>query len=189
MAQRANVRSVAAIDDFRARLVVYLSQAKPAVEEITAEVMRTRLWIENEQRTHWEHQLLRRRKALEEAQQALFSARLGMLRKETAVEQMALHRAKRAVEEAEGKLHLLKKWAREFDSVVQPLLKQVEKLHTVLSHDMAQALAYLTQTIQALAAYAEAQPMPGEAAAPAAPAGTTPTATAVKPTSSALESK
>lgn len=169
MPERANVRSVDAIDAFRANLVVYLSQARPALEEISAEAMRTRVWLENDQRLQLEHQLLRRRKQLEEAQQGLFSARLGTLRKETAVEQMAFHKAKRAVEETEDKLRVLKKWTREFDSRVQPLVKQVEKLQTVLTNDMVQAAAYLAQTIQTLAAYAELQVLPGQPGA--APAG------------------
>lgn len=189
MPQRANVRSVEAIDEFRSRLVVYLSQAKPAVEEVTADVLRTRLWIENEQRTHWEHQLWRRRKLLEEAQQALFSARLGSLRKESAVEQMAFHRAKRALEEAESKLRVLKKWAREFDSVVQPLLKQVEKLHTVLSNDMPQAVAYLSQTTRTLAAYVHVQAMSGQAALPAAGPGAAPAAAEESPAGPGAKAK
>lgn len=169
MPQRANVRSVDAIETFRSQLVVYLSQARPALEEISADVVRTRLWLENEQRLRLEHQLMRRRKHLEETQQALFSARLGMLRKETAVEQMAFHKAKRDVEETEQKLRVLKKWVHEYDSRVQPLIKQVEKLQTVLTNDMAQALAYLAQTIQTLAAYAEVHTTPAAppAAAPA----------------------
>jgi chromosome segregation ATPase len=169
MPQRANVRSVDAIEAFRSQLVVYLSQARPALDEISAEVVRTRLWLENEQRLQLEHQLLRRRKQLEEAQQALFSSRLGILKKETAVEQMAVHKAKRALEETEGKLRVLKKWVHEFDTRVQPLLKQVEKLQTVLTNDMTQALAYLSQTIQTLSAYAEVYAAP-ESSAPSTPA-------------------
>ena len=177
MPERANVRSVDAIDAFRSHLVVYLSQARPALEEISAQVVRTRIWLENDQRTHLEHQLLRRRKQLDEAQKALFSARIGTLRKETALEQMALHKAKRAVEEAEGKLRLVKKWTREYETRVQPLVKQVEKLQTVLTNDMTQAVAYLAQTIQTLSAYADAhatlgQPPAAPAASNAAPEGT-----------------
>jgi hypothetical protein len=173
MPERANVRSVDAIDAFRAQLVVYLSQARPALEEISADVVRTRLWLENEQRTHLEHDLLRRRKQLEEAQQALFSARLGTLRKETAAEQMMFHRAKRAVEDAENKLRTLKRWTREFDSRVQPLVKQVEKLQTVLTNDMVQALAYLAQTIQTLSAYADVHALPNQAGSTPASSGAT----------------
>ncbi len=155
MAERAHVTSVEALESFRSHLVVYLSQARPALEEISADVLRTRLWLENEQRTHWENQYRRRAKALEEAQQALFSARLSNLRTESSMEQLAVHRAKRALDEAEQKLRTLKKWNREFDGRVQPLLKQVEKLHTVLTNEMVLALASLSQTINTLSAYAE----------------------------------
>jgi len=158
MSQRAQVRSLDAIEAFRSNLIVYVSQARPALEEASAEVLRIRSWLENEQRTCWENQVRRRRKDLEQVQQAIFSSRLGMMRKESAADQLAFHRAKRALEEAEAKLRLIKKWAREFDTRVQPLLKQTEKLHTVLSNDMVKAVAYLTQTINTLAAYAETAP-------------------------------
>ena len=97
---------------------------------------------------------------MEEAQAALFSARIGNLRQETAAEQMAVQRAKRAVEEAEAKLRVLKQWNREFDGRVQPLVKQMEKLHTILTNDMVQAVAYLTQAVNTLAAYGGMKPPP-----------------------------
>jgi hypothetical protein len=164
MAQKAHVTSLEALETFRANLVVYLSQARPALEEVSADVLRARMWLEEEQRIHWEGQLRRRTKEMEQAQQALFSARLGALRKETAAEQFAVHRAKAAVAEADEKLRTIKRWTREFDGRVQPLIKQTEKLHTVFSNDMVQALAYLTQVIKTLAAYAEAK-MPSQGSA------------------------
>src|SRR6185436_4295470 len=104
MPQRAHITSVDALETFRSQLIVYLSKARPALEEVTADVLRTRLWLENEQRTHWESQVRRRAKELEQAQAALFSARLSSLRKETSTEQMAFHRAKRLLDGAESKL-------------------------------------------------------------------------------------
>lgn len=160
MPQKAHVTSLEALETFRSNLIVYLSQARPALDEVSAEVVRTRMWLENDQRTHWANQMRRRTKELEQAQQALFSSRLGVLRRETAAEQFAVHRAKAAVVEAETKLRILKKWDREFDGRVQPLVKQMEKLHTVLSMDMVKAVQYLTQAIGTLAAYAETKPPP-----------------------------
>lgn len=191
MPQQAKVTAVDALETFRSNLIVYVSQARPALEEVSADVVATRVWIDEDRRTFWENQLRRRTKALEQAQAALFSARLSNLRKETAAEQMAVHRAKRALDDAESKLRLLKKWHREFDSQVQPLLKQIEKLHTVLANDMTKAVASLAQTINTLSAYTEVQrpsgaadtaPLPGSgttveppanpsAASPAAPSG------------------
>ncbi len=163
MPQQAHVAAVDALESFRSNLVVYLNQARPALEEVSADVVATRVWIDEDRRVFWENQLRRRAKALEEAQAALFSARLSNLRKETAAEQMAVHRAKRALDEAESKLRLLKKWHREFDSQAQPLLKQIEKLQTVLANDMVKAVASLSQAINTLSAYTEVQSPPATA--------------------------
>jgi hypothetical protein len=176
MPQRAIVTSVDALEEFRASLVVYLSKARPALEEESADIMRTRSWLEDEQRLYWESQVRRRAKELEQAQQALFSARISNLREASSAEIMAVNRAKRAFEEAEGKLKTLKHWNREFDHRTQPLVKQMEKLHTVLANDMVQAVAYLTQTINTLDAYAEMAP-------PMAPTTSAGPASGVRPSS------
>src|SRR6266700_4033198 len=153
MPERAHVTSVEALESFRASLVLYVSKARPTLEEVSAEVLRTKLWLENDQRMHWEGQVRRRAKALEQAQQALSSARMS-----------TLHHGGTA----EGKLKLLKYWNREFDGRVEPLVKQLQKLHTFLANDLVQASAYLAQTINTLAAYAEVPP-PGAATPPAPP--------------------
>src|SRR2546426_12539025 len=173
MPQRAHVTSVEALETFRSSLIVYVSKARPTLEEVSADVLRTRLWLQNEQRTHWEGQVRRRAKELEQAQAALFSARLSNLREETAAEQMAFHRAKRSLDEAETRLRTLKQWNREFDNRVEPLVKQTEKLHTVLANDMVQAMAYLTEAIKTLAAYSEGGPPPAPVSS-ATEAGTNP---------------
>src|SRR5690349_3310663 len=134
MPQKAHVTSLEALETFRSNLIVYLSQARPALDEVSADVLRVRAWLEDEQRTHWEGQMRKRTKDLEQAQQALFSSRLGILRKESSAEQFAVHRAKAAVAEADLKLRTVKKWSREFDGRVQPLVKQTEKLQTVFSN-------------------------------------------------------
>jgi chromosome segregation ATPase len=169
MTQKANVTALDALEAFRADLVLYISKARPALEEVSADVLRVRLWLENEQRTHWENQLRRRTRELEQAQQALFSARISNLRDETSAEVNAFHRAKRAHDEAEAKLRTLKKWNRDFENRVQPLVKQTEKLHTLLANDLVQAMAYLAQAVSTLDAYAGTLP-PAAAPGPA-PAG------------------
>ena len=80
MPERAEVTSVEAIASFRTRLVLYVSKARPALEEVSAEVLRTRLWLQNEQRVLLEGQVRRRERELVEAQQALFSGRMASLR-------------------------------------------------------------------------------------------------------------
>jgi len=154
MPEKAYVSSIDAIEAFRSDLVVYLSKARPALEEVSADVTRMRLWLEDDQRMHWQGELRRRGKELEQARSALFSARVSQLGKESSGELMAVQRAKRAMDEAETKMKVLKKWDRDFESRVDPLVKQTDKLHTVLANDMVQALAYLTRVIETLGAYA-----------------------------------
>src|SRR3974390_339634 len=113
MPEQARVTSIEALQAFRSNLIVYLSQARPLLEEVSANVLRTHLWFENEQRTHWENQIRRRLKELQQAQQALFSAKLGSLGHEMSAEQLVVHRAKRSMEEAEAKLKIVKKGDRE----------------------------------------------------------------------------
>jgi len=181
MPERAHVTSVDALESFRSSLIIYVSKARPALDEVAAEVTRTRAWLEDEQRTHWENELRCRTRALQEAQAALFSARLSSFREASSVEQLMVHRAKRAYDEADDKLRVIKKWNRDYDHRVTPLVKQMEKLHSVLGHDMAMAIAFLTHAIDTLHAYAEIA-VPADAPAAAPPAGASPAADA-KPAS------
>src|ERR1051325_7779255 len=123
MAERAHVTSSATIESFRSSLITYLSKARPILEDACDEVLRTREWLQNDRRLHWENQVRLRARKLEEAQQAVFSARLSDLREVSTAEQAAVQRAKRALAEAEEKLRLVKRWSLEFDHRVQPLVK------------------------------------------------------------------
>jgi hypothetical protein len=172
MAERAHITSVEVLESFRTNLVLYVSKARPTLEEVSGDVLRTKLWLENDQRVQWEGQVRRRAKALEQAQAALSSARMSNLRDASTTEQMAVHKAKRSLEEAEGKLKVLKHWNREFESRVEPLIKHLEKLHTFLANDLVQAAAYLSQASQTLASYAEIAPA-SSAPAPAQAEGQT----------------
>jgi hypothetical protein len=166
MPDRARVTSVEALEAFRASLIIYLSKARPALEEISSDVQRMRGWLETDQRSHWMNEVRRRSQVLQEAQQALFSAKLSTFREAGSVEQLMVHRAKRALDEADAKLRVVKQWNRVFDNQTAPLVKQMEKLHTVLTHDMVQAVAYLSQAINTLEAYADLAPPAATGPAP-----------------------
>jgi hypothetical protein len=175
MAERAQITSVEAVEAFRARLLVYMSKARVSVEEVGEEIKRARGWLLNEQRSHWEKELRRRSKALEEAQQELFTARLGRLQPQTIAQLMAVQRARRAVSEAEDKRDAVRRWNREFDNRVQPLVKQVEQLHTFLASDLAKGAAHLGNVLKALELYSATRPARGKDA-PLAPGSSQPEA-------------
>ena len=163
MADKAQVGSVEALESFRSNLINYVSKARPTLEGVSSDAMRCRLWLENEQRMNLENLVRRRGRELENAQQALSTARMANLQRDASAEQNAVRRARQNLEAADGKLRALKKWNREFDSRVGPLVKELEKLHTVLANDMPKGVAYLTQAINTLAAYAEMHPVAGTA--------------------------
>ncbi|HTG43326.1 MAG TPA: hypothetical protein VK633_02220, partial [Verrucomicrobiae bacterium] len=168
MPDQAHVTSVEALEAFRASLLIYLSRARPILEEACDDVMRLRQSLQNERRMHWENDLRQRRKALEAAQQALFSAGLSNLGDIKSTEQRALQQARRALAESEEKLRLVKRWNNDFDHRVAPAVKQLEHLRSVLSNHLPKAVMSLGQLVRTLDAYAGVQP--GAASSP--PTGT-----------------
>lgn len=171
MADRAHIASIEALESFRETLVIFLSKSRPALEEVSNEVVRTRMWLQSDRRLFWEHEIRRRQKALEQAQQALFSAGMSHLRAPTSTEQMAVNRARRAVTEAEEKLRRVKQWSREFDSRVEPVAKQLDQLQNFLSSDMLRGIGWLAEIIKTLEAYMETA-TPATLEAPGLPSAT-----------------
>jgi hypothetical protein len=171
MPQRANVTSFEAIKTFRSNLIGYMTKARPALEEVSSEVSRTRLWLQGDRRSYWEGEARRRARKLEEAKANLFSAKMSRMREASAAEQAALLKAKRALDEAEAKLRVIKQWDRDYENHTAPLVKQMEKLQTLLSGDLPIAVAYLTQMLDTLEAYASvAAPSESQVPLPTGPA-------------------
>ncbi|HZO83723.1 MAG TPA: hypothetical protein VFC26_00790, partial [Verrucomicrobiae bacterium] len=59
-----------------------------------------------------------------------------------------------AAEEAHGKLRKIRKWTRDFDNKLLPLVKELEHLRSLLGTDLPKAALHLGQVIKALEAYA-----------------------------------
>jgi len=151
--QQAQITSVEAIEAFRSQLVVYLSQMRPALEEISGELTRTRSWLEDDRRRHWLMEQRRCTRRLEDAKQELFTATMSRMGDTASFQQMAVQRAQRDLRTVEEKMLILKKWDRELDNRASPLVKQMEQLQGFLTVDMERAVAYLDQALSALAAY------------------------------------
>jgi len=156
MANQARVTSTDAIESFRASMIVFLAKSRRAIDDVSDDVRRTRGWLQHDQRTHWENEVRRRTKALEQAQAELMSARLAR-NSETAMQdrQLAVNRAQRAITEAEEKIRNVKKWTQAYDSHVDPFVKRLENLCHFLEQDMPKGVAYLSNVQRILEAYAE----------------------------------
>ena len=111
MPERAKVTSLEAIEDFRAKLIIYRDKAGRVLDEVSDEVTRTRLWLQSERPAHWQNQIRRCTRELEQRQQELFSAQLSGLRDSSYAQQAAVQKARRAIRDAEEKLQTVEAMA------------------------------------------------------------------------------
>jgi len=167
MATQARVTSTEALETFRASLIVFLAKAHRSVDDVCDEVRRTRIWLQQDQRMHWEGERKRRAKALERAEQELMTARIAS-NQENAVlmRQAAVTNAKRLLAESEDKLRILKRWTQNYDNAVDPSVKKLESFRQFLADDLPKAVLYLSSVQRTLEAYsAGATPSSGSGAA------------------------
>ena len=172
MATHAKVTSIDALEAFRASLIVFLNKTHSALNQESDEVRRVRSWIQNDQRTHWGNEIRRRARVLAQAEQELLSARMTKAADNLTLQQMAVHKAKRAVEEAEAKMRKVKLWMRDFDASVEPLVKGLNSLRGFLDHDLPQGIAYLSEVQKIMEGYMEVhKPSLAPGSGASAPAG------------------
>jgi chromosome segregation ATPase len=169
MAEQARVSSIEALEALRATLIVFLERAHRCIDEVADEIRRTRIWVQQDQRHHWERELRKRNRALDAAEQELLAAKLSALRDNVKAQQDAVRKCKAAVAEGEEKLRNTKIWTRDFSHEVDPLARRLEGLRHYLDHDLPKAIAYLVQAQGTLAGYAEVSSTPAAAPLPAAP--------------------
>src|SRR4051794_35271686 len=97
MADQARVSSIEALESLRATLIVFHERARRCVDEVSDEIRRTRMWVQQDQRHHWERELRKRNRALDAAEQELLTAKLSNLRDNIKAQVDAVRKAKAAV--------------------------------------------------------------------------------------------
>lgn len=171
MAHQVKVTSIERLETFRAATIIFLTKSHRSVDEVGEAIRRTRLWLQNDQRLHWEGELRKRRKVLDQFEQELLSAKLSGLRDSAPLQEKNVKKAKEAVAEAEQKLRNVKRWNRDFEHTIEPLVKKLDGMRQYLDHDVPRALAYLLQAQKTLEAYTQAGFESVQAPAPPVEAG------------------
>jgi hypothetical protein len=167
MAEHANITSLEALETFRSNLIVYVTKSRNALHQINDEIRRTKMWLENDQKMHWEMEIRRRKRVLDQAEGELLTAKRSSLRNDVSAQILAVRRAKAAVEEAELKLRNVKKWAQNFESTLEPISKKLQRMGNFLNHDLPKGVQYLDQTQNTLQAYLDMGSAPPPASTPA----------------------
>ena len=158
MPQTAKVTSIEAIDAFKASLIVYLEKAGCVLDDVSDDVVRTRIWLQTDRQLHWKNQARERTRELAQAEQELLTARLSGLPEAIKARQMSVNKARLALREAEEGLARVKQWLRQFETQVESRAKVVTQLRHSLAHDMRKAVAFLEGAATTLAAYADMAP-------------------------------
>lgn len=163
MSRKAHVASIAALDDFRAKLVVYRSKAGRVLDDVRQEVVSTRIWLQTDRHLHWKHELRKRGNKLAQAEQELLSARFSGHPAAIQERRLAVQRARLSVEEAERALLGVKTWLRRYETEVESHLKGVNQLRHWLTQDLGKGIQFLEAAGKTLTEYA------GRSTSPTAP--------------------
>jgi len=156
MTGQARISNLDAIEAFRSALIIFISKTRQSLEMAQDAVRRNRAWLQTEQPAFWSAQIKARQKRLDQANAELMSARLSEFVDAPSVQQMAVRKAKIALEEAQAKLERTKGWARDYDRMVDPLSRKLDGLRDFIENDLGLAVANLAAIQNILEAYNEA---------------------------------
>jgi len=158
MAQPVNVRSIAALTDFRAAFATLGEAAQRSLDEADMEIRRALQWITVEQPAFWksEHQramdqVTERRNELEQCQNRTLDGQ----RPACYQERKALEAAKQRVRYVHEKIEVVQKWGRTLQQEVSEYQVQVAKFRGMLEGEVPRSLALLGRMVAALESYAQ----------------------------------
>jgi chromosome segregation ATPase len=160
MADQARISNLDSIESFRAALIVFINKTRQTLDTVQDAVKKTRGWVQTEQPNYWQQQIRMRQKKLDQAQQELMSARMSEFVENPASQQMAVRKARAALEEAQAKAERTKAWGRDFDRTIDPMARKADSLRDFLEGDLAKAVAYLVEIQKILQAYNETPAAP-----------------------------
>ena len=155
MANQAKVGSLDSIKSFRTSLVIFIERMTNALDDVGDEVKRTRNWILDEQVNYWRSMKRQWEKKLDQAEQELYSTRLSTMHNTNTEAQMNVRRATQKVDEIDGKIRTIQKWARDYDSIVEPLARRLDTYRDLLSTKYPKAIFQIDKTFETLESYAE----------------------------------
>jgi DNA repair exonuclease SbcCD ATPase subunit len=155
MADSVKITRLQVLDELRSQLFVFQTKARRALDDVQDEIKRTRVWLQNDIWAHWEGQVKRRQKVLDQMNAELMSARMSEFVDNPTMQQMQVRKARRALEEAQAKLARVKAWNRDFDRQADPLHRRLESLTHYLDNDIPRAAAWLHQAMTTLESYQE----------------------------------
>ena len=171
LGNQADVRSIAALQDFRAALAIYAEEALGALASAGSEAKRATQWVGHDRRDYWIDQVKRARERVSSARAEVSRRRMAQSAGSGSSfgEQKEILRAAEArLREAESKVVLVRKWEPVLAQAVLEMKAGTRRIGDLAGGDVARAIASLTRMVDALEAYLRESPPDG--LAPALPA-------------------
>ena len=167
MSSQASVRSIEALKDFRVALALYGDDTLGGLGGVDAEVRRTIHWLQNDRPYYWQDQIKRRREALAGAKAELFRRKLQKTADNSPAmseQKEKLRIAEAALQDAERRLIMVRKWQPMFQQAVLEYKASVRRIRDLAAGDVPRAVNLLGRIIEALEAYIRESPPTGQVA-------------------------
>jgi len=153
----ANVRSLDVLRELRTAIVKFREETSHALTSIDVEIRHTLDWLSHDQLKFWQSELRRREDKVGECKMALARCQLSKNASgETPScddEKKQVARAKARVEEAEGKIELVKKWTMVVQQEIIEYRGPAQQLDGILTSKLPVGLQDLDSRIASLEAY------------------------------------
>lgn len=157
MAEYARVDNLDELKHFAAALRKYKEKCSSALSDGEGEIHRVRNWLERDQPAYWQHQLKKRREALDDAKNELRNKTLYKnvdgTRSSAIEERKKVQKITRMVDEAQQKLAAIKRWNIQLEKEVMQYKAQTQQLARLVEIDIPRASAKLEGMITALERY------------------------------------
>ena len=161
MSSQASVRSIDALKDFRVVLSLYGDDTLGALGGIEAEVRRTIHWLHNDRPYYWQDQIKRRREGVASAKAELFRRKLQKTADNSPAmseQKEKLRRAEVALQDAEHRLIMVRKWQPMFQQAVLEYKASVRRIRDLAAGDVPRGVNLLSRIIDSLEAYIRESP-------------------------------
>lgn len=153
--QGANVKTISAIRDFKIALIEFIEDAKLALTEAHADVLKTGAWIQHDRMGHWQHARKKRHEKVQMAKSELTRAQLQSRdeRPSCVLERKALAKAQAELDEAERKVQSCRKALSLLEREGLLFKAALAGFSTSLELDLPNALAHLERLMDTLEKY------------------------------------
>jgi hypothetical protein len=153
----ANVHYAPAIDDFRAALCTFITEARQAVAALELEARRAVEYISHDQARHWQAQTRRCQESVQAAKIAMHNAKTFKTVADHAPslieEKKELEKQQRRLMHAENKVQAVRYWSRTAEQAFREYQAKLVHFVSILDGDLPKTVSTLERVSRALERY------------------------------------